>query len=51
MRVFNKPIILLNSAQAIIDLLEARSAIYSSRPHLTMACDLCVEISAMSLFF
>nr|BED42941.1 cytochrome P450 monooxygenase [Trametes versicolor] len=40
MRVFNKPIILLNSAQAIIDLLEARSAIYSSRPHLTMACDL-----------
>ncbi|KAI0634234.1 cytochrome P450 [Trametes polyzona] len=40
MRIFNKPIILLNSAQAIVDLFEARSAIYSNRPHLTMACDL-----------
>ncbi|KAI0356908.1 cytochrome P450 [Trametes cingulata] len=40
MRIFNKPIILLNSAQAIVDLFEARSAIYSDRPHLTMACDL-----------
>ncbi|KAL1948477.1 hypothetical protein VTO73DRAFT_12552 [Trametes versicolor] len=40
MRIFNKPIILLNSAQAIVDLFEARSAIYSNRPHLTMAADL-----------
>ncbi|CDO76234.1 hypothetical protein BN946_scf184644.g8 [Trametes cinnabarina] len=39
-RIFNKPMILLNSAQAIVDLFEARSAIYSSRPHLTMAGDL-----------
>lgn len=39
-RIFNKPIIMLNSAQAIIDLFEARSGLYSSRPHLTMACDL-----------
>ncbi|OJT05054.1 O-methylsterigmatocystin oxidoreductase [Trametes pubescens] len=40
MRVFNKPIIILNSARAMADLFEARSAIYSSRSHLTMACDL-----------
>ncbi|KAI0827413.1 cytochrome P450 [Trametes gibbosa] len=40
MQIFNKPIILLNSAQAISDLLDARSGIYSSRPHLTLVNDL-----------
>ncbi|KAK7685068.1 hypothetical protein QCA50_011905 [Cerrena zonata] len=39
-RVFNKPIILLNSSKAIVDLFEARSAIYSNRPHLVMANEL-----------
>ena len=39
---FNKPIVVLNSAKAIVDLFDARSGIYSSRPHLTMAGDLYV---------
>ncbi|EKM52310.1 uncharacterized protein PHACADRAFT_260627 [Phanerochaete carnosa HHB-10118-sp] len=38
--VFNKPIIMLNSEKVLFDLLEARSSLYSTRPHLTMAGDL-----------
>lgn len=34
---FGKPVIVLNSAQAAIELLDKRSAIYSSRPHSHMA--------------
>ncbi|KAF8330883.1 cytochrome P450 [Cantharellus anzutake] len=34
---FSRPIIVLNSAKAAIDLLDKRSAIYSSRPHSHMA--------------
>ncbi|KAF9516526.1 hypothetical protein BS47DRAFT_1340643 [Hydnum rufescens UP504] len=35
--VFGHPIIVLNTAKAAIDLLDKRSAIYSSRPHSHMA--------------
>lgn len=35
--VFGRPIIILNSAKSAIDLLDKRSAIYSSRPHSHMA--------------
>lgn len=34
---FGRPIIILNSAKACLDLLDKRSAIYSSRPHSHMA--------------
>lgn len=35
-----KHIVLLNTVQAVTDLMERRSAIYSSRPHTVMICDL-----------
>jgi cytochrome P450 len=35
--VFGRPVIVLNTAKAAIDLLDKRSAIYSSRPHSHMA--------------
>jgi cytochrome P450 len=35
--VFGRPIIVLNTAKATLDLLDKRSAIYSSRPHSHMA--------------
>ncbi|CAL1701473.1 unnamed protein product [Somion occarium] len=38
--ILNKPFLVLNSAQSIIDLFDNRSAIYSSRPHLVMADEL-----------
>ena len=38
--VFRNPIVILNSADAINDLFEKRSAIYSSRPVRTMVNDL-----------
>lgn len=38
--IFRNPIIILNSADAINDLFEKRSAIYSSRPVRTMVNDL-----------
>ncbi|KAF9033032.1 cytochrome P450 [Hymenopellis radicata] len=40
MRVFSRHFIMLNSAKAAFDLLEKRSAIYSSRPRLVMAGEL-----------
>ena len=38
--IFGRSIIILNSAQAAIDLLEKRSIIYSDRPYMAMAGDL-----------
>ncbi len=40
MRVFSRHFIMLNSAKVAFDLLEKRSAIYSSRPRLVMAGEL-----------
>ncbi|KAI0331429.1 cytochrome P450 [Cubamyces sp. BRFM 1775] len=40
-RVFNTPCLFLNSAEVAMDLLHKRGSIYSDRPHLTMASDLC----------
>ncbi|KAF8578222.1 cytochrome P450 [Ramaria rubella] len=34
--IFGRPIIILNTYRAVNDLLERKSSIYSSRPHLTM---------------
>jgi hypothetical protein len=38
--VLGQPTIVINSPQLANDILSKKSAIYSSRPHLTMACDL-----------
>ncbi|KAI0280074.1 cytochrome P450 [Russula brevipes] len=38
--VLGQPTIIINSPQLATDILSTKSAIYSSRPHLTMACDL-----------
>ncbi|KAH9986094.1 cytochrome P450 [Russula compacta] len=38
--VFGQPTIIINSPQLATEILSKKSAIYSSRPHLTMACDL-----------
>ncbi|KAI0348497.1 cytochrome P450 [Trametopsis cervina] len=38
--VFGNPMLVLNTAEVVNDLLEKRSAIYSSRPHRTMVADL-----------
>ncbi|KAK7060957.1 hypothetical protein VNI00_000692 [Paramarasmius palmivorus] len=38
--VFSKPMIMLSSRKAIVDLFEHRSGIYSNRPHLVMANEL-----------
>ena len=38
--IFGNPIVVLNSAEAVNDLFEKRSAIYSSRPVRTMINDL-----------
>ncbi|KAH9917056.1 cytochrome P450 monooxygenase [Fomitopsis serialis] len=40
MRVFNKPALVLNSAEAARDLLDKRSAKYSDRPHFTLLVDM-----------
>ncbi len=40
MTVLGQPTIIINSPQLATDILSKKSAIYSSRPHLTMACDL-----------
>jgi hypothetical protein len=40
MTVFGQPAIIINSPKLAVDILNKKSAIYSSRPHLTMACDL-----------
>ncbi|KAL9708633.1 hypothetical protein Ac2012v2_008181 [Leucoagaricus gongylophorus] len=45
--VFGQPIVVLNSAQAGTDLLDKRSSIYSSRPHMTMF----LEIMNINHFF
>jgi len=38
--VLGQPTIIINSPQLATEILSKKSAIYSSRPHLTMACDL-----------
>jgi hypothetical protein len=38
--VLGQPTIIINSPKLATDILSKKSAIYSSRPHLTMACDL-----------
>jgi hypothetical protein len=38
--LFNRSIVVLNSAQAAIELLDKRSSIYSDRPHMVMAGEL-----------
>lgn len=40
MTILGQPIIIINSPKLAVDMLNKKSAIYSSRPHLTMACDL-----------
>lgn len=40
MTVLGQPTIIINSPQLATEILSKKSAIYSSRPHLTMACDL-----------
>ncbi|KAH9056253.1 cytochrome P450 [Lactarius vividus] len=40
MTILGQPTIIINSPQLAVDMLNKKSAIYSSRPHLTMACDL-----------
>src|SRR6266403_2206906 len=40
MTILGQPTIIINSPQLAVDILNKKSAIYSSRPHLTMACDL-----------
>ena len=40
MTVLGQPIIILNSPRLAAEMFNKKSAIYSSRPHLTMACDL-----------
>jgi hypothetical protein len=40
MTVLGQPTIIINSPQLATDILSKKSAIYSSRPHLTMACEL-----------
>ena len=42
-RVFGNPVIVLNSAEAVSDLFEKRSANYSSRPVRTMVNELCAR--------
>ncbi|KAF8257391.1 cytochrome P450 [Lactarius quietus] len=40
MTILGQPTIIINSPKLAVDILNKKSAIYSSRPHLTMACDL-----------
>jgi hypothetical protein len=40
MNILGQPTIIINSPKLAVDMLNKKSAIYSSRPHLTMACDL-----------
>lgn len=41
-RLLGSPVLVLNSAQAIHDLLDKRGHVYSSRPSRPMVVDLCV---------
>ncbi|KAG1736610.1 cytochrome P450 [Suillus paluster] len=41
LRIFNQSLIFLNTPQAVFDLLDKRGAIYSDKPHLVMAGELC----------
>lgn len=50
LHIFGNPIIVLNTAQTVNDLLEKRSANYSSRPVRTMANELWVEPDARLAF-
>ena len=38
-RLFQKPVVILNSLRAAQDLLEKKGAIYSDRPHMTLHVD------------
>lgn len=40
MTILGQPTVIINSPKLAVDILNKKSAIYSSRPHLTMACDL-----------
>lgn len=40
MTILGQPTIIINSPQLAVEILNKKSSIYSSRPHLTMACDL-----------
>ncbi|KAI0060742.1 cytochrome P450 [Artomyces pyxidatus] len=40
MNVLGQPLIILNSPKLCVEMLNKKSLIYSSRPHLPMACDL-----------
>lgn len=42
LNVMGTPFVFINSAEAVTELLHTRGAIYSDRPHLVMAGDLCV---------
>ncbi|KAG1781104.1 cytochrome P450 [Suillus placidus] len=40
-RIFNKSLIFLNTPKAVFDLLDKRGSVYSDKPHLVMAGELC----------
>jgi cytochrome P450 len=40
-RIFNKSIVFLNTPEAVLDLLDKRGSLYSDKPHLVMAGELC----------
>lgn len=40
-RIFNQSLIFLNTPKAVFDLLDKRGSIYSDKPHLVMAGELC----------
>jgi hypothetical protein len=40
-RIFNQSLVFLNTPKAVFDLLDKRGSIYSDKPHLVMASELC----------
>ncbi|KAG1722618.1 cytochrome P450 [Suillus lakei] len=40
-RIFNKCLVFLNTPKAVFDLLDKRRSVYSDKPHLVMAGELC----------
>ncbi|KIK42243.1 hypothetical protein CY34DRAFT_83884 [Suillus luteus UH-Slu-Lm8-n1] len=41
LRIFNKSLVFLNTPKAVFDLLDKRGSLYSDKPHLVMAGELC----------
>lgn len=47
-RLFQQPIVILNSLRAARDILEKRGAIYSDRPRFVLFSELCVSICLLA---